>query len=134
MGAYTVDIESEPGMLRFSLEGTISSAEAHAFVEAHNKAIDRLHDRAYGVFGDLRALRPLSPEAADIVEQAKRYSASKRNFRGSAILVKDAVVALQHRRTSITGGVMATELISHDENECREHLAAVAARKRRPTL
>jgi hypothetical protein len=129
MGLFTVDIESQPGVLRFCLEGVLSAAEARAFVVAHNGAIDQLGEHDYVVFGDLRGLRPLSPECAELVEQAKKYSASRRNFRGSAILVKDAVVALQHRRTSITGGVMATELISHNEKECREYLQARMTRK-----
>jgi hypothetical protein len=129
MGLYKVDIESQPGVLRFTIEGLLSAAEARAFVVAHNYAVDRMGDEDYVVFGDLRGLKPLSPECAELVEQAKRYSAGKRNFRGSAILVKDAVVALQHRRTSITGGVMATELISHSEKECREHLQARLVRK-----
>ena len=112
-------------MLRFQLSGSVTVDEAHAFVAAHNAAIDRFGDREYVVFGDIRALRPLSPECAAIVEQAKRYSASKRGFRGSAILVKEAVVALQHRRTSISGGVIATELISNSEEECLSHLASL---------
>jgi hypothetical protein len=129
MGSFNVDIESRPGMLCFSLEGAMTTGEAHAFVDAHNHAIDRIGTREYVVFGDLRALRPLSPECATIIEEAKRYSASKRNFRGSAILVKDAVVALQHRRTSTTGGVIATELISPSEDECRAHLLTLGVKK-----
>jgi hypothetical protein len=130
MGAYTVDTDSRAGQLHFMLEGLLTAAEARAFVAAHNRAVDELSDRDYVVFGDMRAARPLSLECAEIIEQAKRYSAGKRNFRGSAILVKDAVVALQHRRTSVSGGVTATELISHSEEECREHLVALLARKR----
>src|SRR5579863_3919520 len=98
MGTFSVDGDSQPGVLRFKLEGVFSVDDARKFVAAHNVAIDRFRE-AYAVFGDLRGLRPLSPEAAEIVEQAKRHSAGKRNFRGSAILVADAMVALQHRRT-----------------------------------
>jgi hypothetical protein len=125
VGTYHVDTESQPGIVRFKLEGTLTAAEARAFVTAHNNAIDRLRNTDYVVFGDLRALRPLSPDCAEIIEQAKRYSAGRRNFRGSAILVENQVVALQHRRTSTTGGVISTELISASEEECRNHLAAL---------
>ncbi len=125
MGTYSVDVDTQNGMLRFRLEGHLSDAEAQAFVAAHNAGVDRLHHRGYVVYGDLRDLRPLSPECAAIVEQAKRYSASQRTFRGSATLTRDRMVALQHRRTSISGGVMTTELISDSESECEKHLASV---------
>ncbi len=123
MGSFAVDVEA--GVVRFRLSGNLTVAEARAFVTAHNAAIDRLGDRAYVVFGDLRDLHTLSPACAAIVEEAKHHSARKSNFRGSAILVKDALVALQHRRTSVTGGVIATELISTSEEECRQHLASL---------
>jgi hypothetical protein len=62
------------------------------------------------------------------MEEAKKYSASRPNFRGSAVLVASATIAMQHRRTSIGGGVMDTELISDDEAELRAHLARVHRR------
>ena len=128
MGSYRIDTESEPGVLHFMLEGLIDGDEMRAFLVAHNAAVDSFAAREYVVFGDIRELRPLSPESADFMEQAKLYSASKRTFRGSAILVKNAVVALQHRRTSISGGVMRTEIISHSADECRQHLESLRTR------
>ncbi len=122
MGSYQIDTDSRPGVLHFTLEGTLTVDDVHAFVSAHNAAVDHFGARDYVVFGDIRSMRPLSPEATEVMERAKRHSASKRNFRGSAILVKDAVVALQHRRTSIHGGVMPTEIISSSEEECIGHL------------
>jgi hypothetical protein len=119
---FQVDTESEPGVLRFRLEGTLSVEEARAFVDEHNRGVDHFAGRGYVVFGDMRAARPLSQECAEIIERAKRHSAAQRGFLGSAILVASNVVALQHRRTSIRGGVMPTELISENETECRQHL------------
>jgi hypothetical protein len=131
MGDYRVDVDRESNTLEFRLEGQLTPEDARAFVREHNAAVDQLRDQDYVVFGDLRALRPLSPECAGIVEEAKRYSARQQRFRGSAILVQQSVVALQHRRTSISGGVMSTELIAVDEAECRAYLASLrtAAKK-----
>jgi hypothetical protein len=64
------------------------------------------------------------------MEGAKAYSASLPNFQGSAVLVTSQVIAMQHRRTSTDSGVMDTELISDDEEACREHLRRVQRNKR----
>ncbi|MFO0554790.1 MAG: hypothetical protein U0271_40815 [Polyangiaceae bacterium] len=125
MGTWNVDASSEPGILKLRLDGWIGFDEMKAFVAAHNAAIDAYRGRDYKVWCDVSALRPLSPESAELFEKAKRYSATHDNFRGSSVLVADAVVALQHRRTSVDGGVMATELISNDEAQLREHLKKV---------
>ena len=125
MGKWAIDSSSEPGVLRLKLEGAMTLAEMAAFVEAHNRAIDRYRGKDYKVWCDISALSPLSPECTELFEKAKRYSSQHRNFRGSAVLVAQALVALQHRRTSIEGGVMNTELISSDEAALREHLRTV---------
>jgi hypothetical protein len=59
------------------------------------------------------------------MEQAKIYSSKRPNFRGSAVLVNRATILLQHRRTSASGGVIDSELLSDDEAECKRHLASV---------
>jgi hypothetical protein len=130
MGNWTVDVESEPGVLRTSLAGNLSVAEAKAWHDAHNRAIDGYRGGDYKVWCDISALAPLSPEAAEVMEQAKRYSSGRPNFRGSAVLVSSATVAMQHRRTSTSGGVMDTELISDDVAALREHLRVVDRRGR----
>jgi hypothetical protein len=115
-------------MVRCKLAGKLSEDEARAFVDAHNRAIDAFGRRPYRVWVDLKDLSPLSPEAAAEVELAKRYSSQKPNFLGSAVLVSSATVAMQHRRTSVSGGVSAKELISEDEAALRAHLRAVDRR------
>ena len=125
MGQWSVDSSSEPGLLCLRLQGAMAFTEMVAFVEAHNRAIDGYGGKDYKVWCDISALLPLSPECADFFEKAKRYSNEHRNFRGSAVLVANALVALQHRRTSVVGGVMSTELISADEAALREHLRTV---------
>jgi hypothetical protein len=128
MGTWSVDVDSEPGVVRCKLAGKLGTEEARAFVEAHNRAIDAFGRRPYRVWVDLKDLSPLSPEAAEVVELSKRYSSHKPNFLGSAVLVSSATVAMQHRRTSVSGGVMGTELISDDEAALRAHLRAVERR------
>jgi hypothetical protein len=123
-----VDVTSEPGVVRCKLAGKLSEDEARAFVEEHNRAIEAFGRRPYRVWVDLKDLSPLSPEAAAEVELAKVYSSHKPNFLGSAVLVSSATVAMQHRRTSVSGGVSAKELISDDEAALRAHLRAVERR------
>jgi hypothetical protein len=95
------------------------------FVIEHNAAVDGFNGADYRVLCDLRGLSPLSPEASAVFERAKAYSAARRNFRGSAVLIASALVALQHERTSTASGVMSTELITDDEDAAQRHLAAI---------
>jgi hypothetical protein len=128
MGSWSVDAKTEPGVLRLKLSGSFTTTEMNAFVAAHNRAIDEYKGADYKVWCDISELLPLSQEAAAILELAKRHSSAQRNFRGSSVLVASATVALQHRRTSIEGGVIATELISDDVKALREHLRTVYRR------
>jgi hypothetical protein len=125
MGDWSVDATSEPGILRLRLVGSLTEEEMRAFVAAHNEAIDRMEGTDYRVWCDVSELNPLSMDQAALFESAKRHSASKPNFRGSAVKVSSALIALQHRRTSTESGVMSTELISSDEEALRAHLKRV---------
>jgi hypothetical protein len=125
MGSWNVDGTSRPGVLCLRLEGALDAREMEAFVRAHDAAIDAFRGRDYRVFCDIRDLKPFSPDAAAQMEKAKAYSDSRRNFQGSAVLISSAVVGLQHHRTSMSGGVASTELISADEQACWDHLARV---------
>ena len=129
---WSVDHTSEPGVLRCMLRGVIRLEDMSEFVLAHNRAVDAMQGRNYRVWVDLRDLEALSPEATQLMEQAKRYSATHENFQGSAVLVSSdrSLAAMQHRRTSVTGGVVDTEFISDDENACLQHLAKVTRTRR----
>lgn len=125
MSSWVVDAERHPGVLVVIVVGAPDADEIGKLVSAHNGAIDAFAGASYRVFCDLREMKVLSPEAAEALEQAKAYSSSQPNFRGSGVLIASQVVALQHRRTSIAGGVMQTELISTDEAALWEHLDAL---------
>ena len=77
------------------------------------------------MFCDIRKLVPLPPDCALLLQQAKAYSDSKKNFRGSAVWVDNAIVSMQHARTSKQSGVLPTELASSDETALRAHLKDV---------
>src|SRR5215510_5658800 len=125
MGSWTLDIKSRPGVFAMRLEGNFSTADMREFVAQHNAGVDSFGSKPYRVFVDIRALQPLSPECTALMEKAKQHSASRPSFQGSAVLASSSVVAMQHRRTSTSGGVMDTELISDSEEACWQHLAAV---------
>src|SRR5687768_9479370 len=112
MGTWNVDGTSRPGLLCLRLEGSFDEREMEAFVRAHNAAVDAFRGRDYRVFCDIRDLKPFSPECASWMERAKAHSDAQRGFQGSAVLVSSSVIALQHQRTSVSGGVASTELIS----------------------
>jgi hypothetical protein len=122
---FEVDTTSMPGVIRCVLAGALQVEDVKAFVAAHNGAVDSTRGADYKVWVDLREMDPLSPEATEVMEQAKRYSFEHPNFRGSAVLVSRATILLQHRRTSVSSGVIDSELLSDDEAECKRHLASV---------
>jgi hypothetical protein len=122
VGAWTIDATTEHGVLRLKLVGRFSADEMTGFVKDHNRAVDGFVRRGYCVWADLTELAPLSQECAEILEEAKRYSSTRPNFRGSAVLIATPTIALQQRRTSREAGVSATELVSSDPTELREHL------------
>lgn len=122
---WTVDGVSRPGVLMLRLSGSLAPLEMTEFVAAHNAAVDAQGDKPYRVFCDIRALAPLSPECAALFERAKAYSSAHVNFQGSAVLAQSQVVAMQHRRTSVAGGVWKTELLTDNEAACWAHLAKV---------
>jgi len=128
MGTWNVDATSTPGILRLTLDGRFTLDEMAAFVDAHNRAIDNYRDSDYKVWCDISKLLTLSQDCAHMLEKAKHYSNAHRNFRGSAVLVASAVVALQHRRTSADSGVLSTEMISQDVNVLEHHLRTVYRR------
>jgi hypothetical protein len=125
MGTWHVDGKSKPGILAMRLSGVFTTQEMQEFVKAHNAGVDACGSKPYRVFVDIRDLAPLSPECTATMEKAKQYSAGRNNFQGSAVLTSSSVVAMQHRRTSQSGGVLETELLSDDEAECWDHLAKV---------
>ena len=125
MAQWVVDEKRHPGVLYLMLDGALSAEEMAAFVHAHDAAIERFAGADYRVFCDIRELRPLSPPCSALFERAKANSAAHSNFKGSAVLARSQLVALQHQRTSVSGGVMATELISDVEKDCWDHLARV---------
>jgi hypothetical protein len=131
MGQYKVDATTRPGILVLQIDGALSNEETRAFVLEHNAAIESMRGGAYRVFCDLRNMLPLSPEASQQLLLAKQYSAAHPNFEGSAVLVSSSLIAMQHRRTSVEGGVMQSELISDDEAACWAHLRRVQRSQRK---
>jgi hypothetical protein len=122
---WAIDASSRPGVLMLRLSGQLSTREMASFVAAHNAAIDACRGSDYRVFCDIRELLPLSPECAELFEAAKAYSCARPNFQGSAVLMSSQLVAMQHKRTSVSGGVWSSELMSADEAACWAHLSTV---------
>ena len=126
VGKFSVRTDRKPGILWFEVEGFMTVEDAAAYVAAHKAAVDSFGGGDYKVFGDIRKMSTLTSECAALFEQAKKYSSSHPNFRGSAIWISESVlVAEQHRRTSTTSGVMGSELISSDEKALWAHLDKV---------
>lgn len=128
MGKWQVDATSTPGILRLGLEGRMTVEEMTEFVGAHDRAIDAYGGHDYKVWCDLSKLQTLDQECVRLFERAKQYSQARRNFRGASVLVASALIAMQHRRSSVDGGVASCELISQDVQALENHLKSVYRR------
>lgn len=111
------------------MSGNLTAAEMAEFERAHNAGVESFGKRDYKVLVDLRGVAaPFGPDATVVMENTKRYSSAHGNFRGSAVLVATKFIGLQHQRTSMSGGVMETELITDDETQAMRHLQTVDRR------
>jgi hypothetical protein len=126
MGTWTIDETTTPGIVRVKIDGVISLQEVRELSMSFMAAVDRLQGTPFRVFADLRTLVPLSPEVTHEFEIVKSRTAARSNFQGSAVLTASSVVAMQHRRTSQSSGVLDTELISDDEAACWQHLQTIS--------
>lgn len=132
MGEWAIDVSKYPGILYFTLSGAFTLKQVESFLAAHNNAVDGFCGQPYRVLGDIRELRPLSQECAELLGRAKLHSAERANFEGSAVLVKTKFANMQHQRTSVAAGLADTELATEDEAEAWRHLKNVQRSTRKP--
>lgn len=118
-------VEYDPGarVLTVRLTQQVTAANMRQIMRVHVQALSSTSGEPFRVLADLRGLAPLDREAATLFAEVKRAAAALPGYRGRAVLVDSATVALQQRRTSVEHQSDATELITPDEQEARSFLS-----------
>ncbi|MCZ7683762.1 MAG: hypothetical protein M5U28_35350 [Sandaracinaceae bacterium] len=114
-------IEYDPGqhLLMVRLAREVREVDMRALARAHAQALEATGNQSFYVLADLRGLFPLDGEAAAIFSDMKRVAAKQRGYRGRAVLVDSATIAMQQRNATLEDGGDAAELITMDEDEAR---------------
>ncbi|MCY1000103.1 hypothetical protein OWM54_23475 [Myxococcus sp. MISCRS1] len=96
---FRIDVDNAHAIVGFVLEGYIRVPEMEAFVTELERATDSLAGQDIKILADLRAFRPASPEAANMIRQVQEYGLRSGVVR-VAELVESEIIALQLNRVA----------------------------------
>ncbi|WP_141327048.1 STAS/SEC14 domain-containing protein [Myxococcus sp. AB025B] len=96
---FRIDVDNAHAIVGFVLEGYIRVPEMEAFVTELERATDSLAGQDIKILADLRAFRPASPEAANMIRRVQEYGLRSGVVR-VAELVESEIVALQLNRVA----------------------------------
>jgi hypothetical protein len=112
-------IDYDPGqrLLTLRLAQEVREVEMRALARSHAQALEATGGQVFRVLVDLRGLHPLDVEAAAIFGDMKRVAAKLEGYRGRAVLVDSATIAMQQRNTTLEDGGDPSELITLESDE-----------------
>src|SRR5687768_16369336 len=95
-------IEYEPGQRLLTMRVTqeVREAEMRALARSHAQALESTGGQPFTVLADLRGLHPLDVEAVAIFADMQRVAQRLDGYRGRAVLVDSATIAMQQRNTT----------------------------------
>lgn len=114
----------DPGeqRLTLSMREQVFGRDMRELAKAHVRALEATGGMPFKMLLDLRGLHPLDPEASEMLGDMKRVAARLEGYRGRAVLVDSATVAMQQRNTTIEDGGDDRELITLDEVKAQQFL------------
>lgn len=117
-------IEYDPGqrLLTIRLTQEVREVEMRALARSHAQALEATGGQPFRVLVDLRGLHPLDLDAAAIFGDMKRVAGKLDGYKGRAVLVDSATIAMQQRNTTLEDGGDPTELITLESEEAIKHV------------
>ena len=119
---WYVEFDPTKKLLTLRLGAMVTAQGVRQLMRAHAQALAATGGSEFGVLADLRGLAPLDREAANLFSEIKRSAVALPGFRGRAVLVDSATIALQQKRTSMDMDASQFELVTTDEGEALQHL------------
>jgi hypothetical protein len=119
---WRVEYDPEQRLLCVQLARQVVPREMREVARVHALALEATGGAPYWVLLDLRGLYPLDGQAAEILADVKRVGASLAGYRGRAVLVDSATIAMQQRNQTMEDGGDASELLTWGPEEARGHV------------
>jgi hypothetical protein len=114
---WRIDYDPTQRLLTLRLSQEVREVEMRALARSHAQALEATAGHAFRVFVDMRGLHPLDLEGAAIFADMKRVAAKLDGYRGRAVLVDSATVAMQQRNATLEDGGDPTELITFEADD-----------------
>ncbi len=118
---FEIKVDHEERIVEFALGGVVHMAEMSAFVNELQAATLSLGGRDIRIKADLRALRPASPEVADMIREVQAFGL-RSGVRRVAEIVESDIVALQLNRVARESGTDKILRRFWDDESAREWL------------
>lgn len=119
---WRIEYDPTQRVLTMRLAREVREIDMRALARAHSQALEATAGQPFSVLADLRGLFPLDTETAAIFSDMKRVAAKLEGYRGRAVLVDSATIAMQQRNSTLEDGGDPSELITVDEQEARRHV------------
>jgi hypothetical protein len=118
---FEIKVDQTHSIVEFVLEGMVRMDEMHYFVRKLEEATLRLRGRDIKIKADLRALRPASPEVADMIRSVQEFGI-RSGVQRVAEIVESDVIALQLNRVARESGTDRILRRFWEEDSAREWL------------
>jgi hypothetical protein len=118
---HTIRIDKTHAIVEFVLEGIVRMDEMQQFVRSLQQATLGLHGREIKIKADLRALRPASPEVAEMIRNVQEFGI-RSGVKRVAEIVESDVVALQLNRVAHESGTDKILCRFWEEDSARDWL------------
>jgi hypothetical protein len=118
---YAIKIDQAHAIVEFVLEGIVRMDEMQQFVRSLQQATLGLRGKEIKIKADLRALRPASPEVAEMIRNVQEFGI-KSGVKRVAEIVESDVIALQLNRVARESGTDKILCRFWEEDSAREWL------------
>jgi hypothetical protein len=118
---YEIKVDHDYSIVEFVLEGIVRMEEMQQFVGQLRQATLGLQGREIKIRADLRALRPASPEVADLIRKVQEFGI-RLGVKRVAEIVESDIIALQLNRVAHESGTDKILRRFWEEDSAREWL------------
>jgi hypothetical protein len=130
---FEIKVDQTHAIVEFMLVGMVGVDEMRYFVRELQEATLDLNGREIKIMADLRALRPASPDVANMIRTVQEFGI-RSGVKRVAEVVESDVVALQLNRVARESGTDKILRRFGDEDSAREWLAHGDHASKQPSL